>query len=333
MKQIYKLMLSALIIAAATACERRSLYDDCPGDVSIPVKVDWSISGITPNSGSDADLVHRVSLRFFPKDGSTAFDRYLEGNVSEGEIKVPAGIYSVVVYNEAIDDVYWSETIWFDKTNDYNLFSANIVEISPLPYDFYTPQPGEKFAPGLFKLASWSLDHFEVTQTPKNCNDCGGITNDALTKVKLRRLTIPTHVVADVTNLKSAMRMEAALTGLASKVYMASGQNEISPVTHLFAFQSPVWNDATHTDGWVERRLLTFGRLLQPSSYSLNLGVILVSGERYVADTPLYYDIKDQIESSQPQGDIEVRVNLTLPDKVDGDINVGGWDDEEHIIQ
>lgn len=325
-------MLSALFLAVVTACERRSLYDHCSGDVPIPVKIDWSISGITPNSRTDADFVHRVSIRFFPKDGSAAFDRYLEGNIFEGEINVPEGSYSVVVYNEAIDDVYWSEAIRFDNTDDYNLFSANIVEMSPLPYDFYTPQPDETFASEPLKLASWNLDYFEVVRFKKNCKECGDDMNNALTKVKLRRLMIPVRVVAEVTNLKSAMRMEAALTGMANKVYMALGKNVTSPTTHLFAFRSPVWNDETKTDGWVERRLLTFGRMSQPSAYSLNMGVIFTIGERYTPDTPLRYDVKDQVESSQPQDDIEVRVNLSLPE-VQSDIDVGDWDDEEHIIQ
>lgn len=332
MKQLYKLMLSAIFLTTTTACERRSLYDDCLGDVSIPVKIDWSISGITPNSGSEVDFVHRVSIRFFPKDGSPAFDRYLEGDVFEGEIHVPKGTYSVVVYNEAVDDIYWSDAIRFDDVNDYNLFSANIIEISPLPYDFYTPQPGETFAAEPLKLASWSLDHFEVALYKKNCNECNDEINTALTKVKLRRLVIPVHVVAEVTNLKSAMRMEAALTGMASKVYMASGESATSPTTHLFAFRSPVWNDATEIDGWVERNLLSFGRLSQPSVYSLNMGVIFVTGERYIPDIPLRYDVTNQVISSQQSENIEIRVKLLLP-VVDDGINIGGWDDEDHIIQ
>lgn len=327
MTQLYKLMLLAIVLVSATACERSS-YDYCSEEVSIPVMVDWSISGITPGQQTDADFVHRVSIRFFPKDGSAPFDRYLEGNVFDGNITVPVGDYSVVVYNEAFDDTYWSEAIRFDNANDYHLFSANIVEMSPLPYDFYTPQSGEIFATEPLKLASWSLDNFEVTQPGENCSDC----NTALTQVKLRRLVILTHVVAEVTNLKSAMRIEAALAGIVSKVFMASGEPATAPTTHLFAFQSPVWDDATHTHGWVERNLLTFGRLSQPSIYLLNLGVIFVSGERYTPATPLLYDVTPQVASSQPRDDIEVRVNLALPE-VDGDINVGGWDDEEHIIQ
>lgn len=332
MIQLYKLMLSVMFLATATACEQRPQCDDCLDDVSIPVKIDWSISGITPNSGNDVDFVHRVSIRFFPKDGSTAFDRYLEGNVFEGYIYIPEGTYSVVVYNEAIDDVYWSDAIKFNNTDDYDMFSANIVEISPLPYDFYMPQPGETFATEPLKLASWSLDHFEVVRANKKCKEYADDMSNALTKVTLRRLVIPVHVLAEVTNLKSAMRMEAALTGIVSKVYMGSGKSAIFPTTHLFAFRSPVWNDETKTDGCVERKLLTFGRMLQPSEYSLNMGVIFVTGERYTPDLPLCYDIKEQVESQQPQGDIQVRISLSLPE-VDSDIQVGDWDNEEHIVQ
>lgn len=324
MKKLSQLMLSAMFLATVTACIR-SNDDDCSGEMLIPVKIDWSISGITPNQESGADFVHRVSLRFFPENGSPAFDRYLEGNIFDGTINVPVGTYSVVVYNEALDDVYWSDAIRFDHADDYNQFSANIVETSPLTYDFYTPQPGETFAVEPLKLASWSLDRFEVTRSSKN-------SNDALTGVKLRRLVVPTHVVAEVTNLKSAMRMEAALNGMASKVYMASGKTATAPTTHLFAFRSPVWNDGTHTHGWVDRKLLTFGRLSQSSAYALHLGVLFVTGERYTPDAPLRYDVTNQVVNSPSDGDLEIRVKLLLPE-VNSDINVGEWNDEEHIIQ
>lgn len=320
-----------LFLTATTACEEHSSDDDCFREVSIPVKIDWSISGITPSQPNTADFAHRVSIRFFPEDGTSAFDRYLEDNVSEGVINVPEGIYSVIVYNEAVDDVYWNDAVRFDDTNDYNLFSANIVETSPQPYDFYTPQPGEMFAVEPLKLASWSLERFEVTLS-KDCKECTNEMNTALTRVKLRRLVVSTHVVAEVTNLKSAMRMEAALTGMASKIFMASGEPATAPTTHLFAFRSPVWNDASKTDGWVERRLQTFGRLSQPSVYALHMGVIFVSGERYTPDVPLRYDVTGQILSSPKENDIEVRVKLALPE-VNGDINVGEWDDDEYVIQ
>lgn len=332
MKQLYKLLFSVLFLVKVTACEDCSVYDDSHGEIPIPVKIDWSTSGIAPSSGNNDDFVHRVSIRFFPKDGSAAFDRYLEGNIFEGEIMVPEGSYSVVVYNEAIDDVYWNDAIRFDNIDDYEMFSANIVEISPLPYDFYTPQPGETFAAEQLKLASWSLDNFEVTRAGKNSKDIGVEMSKALTKVQLRRLVIPIHVVAEVTKLKSAMRMEAALTGIASKVFMASGIPEISPTTHLFAFRSPVWNDETKTDGWVDRKLLTFGRMSQPSEYWIHIGVIFVTGERYTPEIPLCYDVKNQIESPQRQLDIKVSISLLLPE-VDSDIGVGDWDDEDHIIQ
>ena len=330
-----------------SACERRPLEDEYFETALIPVRIDWRRSGIAVTQPDGNGLVHRVSIRFFPKDGSPAFDRYLETNVIEGEINVPPGRYSVVIFNEAVSDIYWEDVIFFTDVNDYDRFAANIVP-DAATYPFYTSLYGERFVVEPFRLASWSLGDFEVTRdmiksTRYTGTRSGGSvsSNDryALLDVEMRPLTYNVNVVAHVENLCSAQLIQTAMRGFSSKVYMASALTEQVPVTHIFSLNGRTWDDpANPIDGTTRKSFLSFGRLPQTSQYFLNMDVLFVTGELYTPPTPFLFNVTDQIESSGVSVGIDVNINIdmaidiALP-YVEGGIYVGDWDDENIILQ
>lgn len=341
---LIKNIFAVAFLLAAMACERRPLEDYDYQTALIPVKIDWSNSGIAVTRPDGDGLVHRVSIRFFPKDGSPAFDRYLEGNIIEGEIEVPAGNYSVVVFNESVHDIYWSDEIYFTAIDDYADFAANIRPADPANYPYYTLLPDEKLIVEPLSLASWSLDDFEVTnemvsrsrseaaraqisRTPED-------PNNALTAVGMRPLTYKVTVTSSVENLCSAQLIEGALRGFATKVYMASAQTAQSPATHIFKLNGRKWDDASQIDGTTHKSFLSFGRLPQASDYWLNLDVLFVTGELYdpanYGNPPLLFDISNQVTPAL--NDVNVNISLSLP-YIEGGIYVGDWDDEEIAIQ
>ena len=332
-----------------TACERRPLEDDFAEMALIPVKIDWSKSGIDVTSPDGNGLVHRVSLRFFPTDGSPAFDRYLETNVIEGVIEVPIGKYNVVVFNESVNDVYWEDAIYFTDVNNYNSFAANIVTDSPANYPLYTPIPGETLIVEPYKLASWNLDNFEVTRemvtysrsrnrSNMTLRDVGG---EELTKVVMRPLTYNVTVAARVENLCSAQQIQTAMRGFSSKVYMASARTEQTPVTHIFNLNGRVWDDpANPIHGTTRKTFLSFGRLPQAAQYWVNLDILFVTGEFFVPPRPLLFNVSEQVGESEVSVGIDVNINIDIDIAIDiqlpyveGGIHVGEWDDEEVILQ
>lgn len=326
MKTITRILLISLLLSGAvfTSCERRELCDgpDATASVQVPVAIDWSQSGITPTSRAGGDFVHRVSLRFFPKDGSQAFDRYLEGDVYNGFVDVPLGDYSVIVYNEALDDNYWSNNLYFSDIDDFGAFAANLINDNPTNYDFYTVAPGETLSMEPLKLASWSLDDFRVTSPMSDQ------MYNALTVVKLYKLTYWSTVAVTATHLNSSYLMHGILKGLVNKVQMASRQVIASPSTHIFLFDAITWSDPTQTDGTIRGRFLTFGRQPDPdATYWLALDVILKSGARYVPPTPFVFDVSDQVHAPS-NTDVNISVNIALPELKDG-VDVGDWDDGE----
>ena len=333
-KMAYAVVLSLII----TACERRPLEEEYYESALIPVKIDWSRSGIPVTDAGGSGYVHRVSLRFFPKDGSPAFDRYLETNVIEGVIAVPIGEYSVVVFNESVYDIYWEDAIYFTEIDDYNNFAANIVTDDASNYPLYTPLSGENLIVEPFMLASWSIDDFSVTrdmvrQTNWQKNGTRAPqANDmmnALTKIVMRQLTYVVTVTVQVENLCSVQHIQCAARGFAQKVYMASARTVQVPATHIFLLNGRRWDDASQINGTVEKSFLSFGQLPQPSEYWLNLNVLFTTGELY--DQPLLYDVSNRV-LNQIQMDINLNLNIKLP-YIEGGIHVGNWDDENIILQ
>ena len=100
MKDMKKYILVLLALIVVVACKRQELGGSCYVSVRLYVDVNWDNSGISPTKIA-VDDVHRVSLRFFPKDGSEPFERYLETNVYGGYIEVPIGDYSIMAMNES----------------------------------------------------------------------------------------------------------------------------------------------------------------------------------------------------------------------------------------
>ncbi|MGL5682915.1 MAG: DUF5119 domain-containing protein [Marinifilaceae bacterium] len=319
------------------ACNRRDMGADQPETALITVNIDWSNSGITPTKNQSGDYVNKVSLRFFPKDGSTPFDRYIETDVTHGQIMVPLGEYAVVVFNEAVNDPFWSNYLEFSNVNDYSQFSAVLLKDESYQ-DFYTPQPGEPIVREPHKLASWSIDHFAVTENmiaqSRNPNPVGLTPMEdemlkAFSNVPLQALTCSANLSAHIQNLGSTQQIRGAFQGLANKVYMASRKTEVTSCTHIIRFLNPVWDDATETHGKVAAQFLTFGPLpagtLPTPVYKVQMDVILVTGERYTLPDGVF-DLTDQVHGSFPncEGEFSFEVPYT-----EGGIHVGDWEDEQ----
>ncbi len=173
-------ILLGLIIIFTSSCAYQPILerDIVYTSAYIPVKINWNNSGfnILENgvSKQSGESVHRATFRFFPKDGSEPFERYLEGNVYDGEIEVPIGEYSVIVMNESHTDVYWEgsvtsgyESIVFENVDSYENFSAYVKTHTNNPAGYYLTEyvnDNYLFMQPPLRLATWSIDNFVVTQ-------------------------------------------------------------------------------------------------------------------------------------------------------------------------
>ena len=345
-------LMSALIIGSLVRCERRPLEDDeQPPAALIPVNIDWSKSGLNVTSPDGGDAVHRVSLRFFPKGKNMpVFDIYLEGNVTEGNIRVPIGKYSVIVFNESVDDRgYWDGKIRFTDVNSFNDFAANAIPFNANMRDqlfpFYRPQTGENFMNEPLALASWSIEDFEVTEAMVMVShgekqllfltEEENRMYNALKYVVMRALTRPVNVTAQVENLISVHQAYAAMQGFANKVYMASARTTYDSTTYLFTFDRRKY-DTNGKDGVMNSSFLSFGRTptsaANRESYKIAADMLFVTGELYKPTPPLLFDVTEQVLSNY---DTEIEINLFIHYKlpyIEGGIAVDEWDDDVYTL-
>lgn len=345
MSHVYQWMLLALLLTGS--CKRRPLEDESAVTARIPVKIDWSESNIpvSEDDPSGGGYVHRVSLRFYPEDGSPVFEQYLEGNIFEGEVLVPVGRYKVIVMNESAEDTsYWEDAIVFSDVDSFSDFAATIRPMSPAfiaqNYPFYTPAPGENMIVEPFHLASWSLGEFEVTdemiRVSRSPSRGGRAAVDGmleqLTRIKMRALTRDVDVTAHIKNLISAQPIYTVAKGFAGKVYMASGQTADVPSSYLFKLNGRVM-DPNGKDGTTHKSFLSFGRVPAGSdeSYWIGMDIMLTDGTLYTPAVPLMFDVTGQVPES-----VNLRIELRIPPGegqielpyIDGGIYVGDWDDE-----
>jgi hypothetical protein len=328
----------ALITMLFGSCTHRPIVEpeQYSGETApLRVRIDWSRSGINETNRANSDQVHRVSVRFFPKDGSQAFDQYLELDVTQGEVRVPKGEYSVVVFNESIhDEGYWGENIGFVGVDSYDDFAAEALDYQEEArgrfFPEFQPAPEERTMVEPLPLASWSLDELVITEAMiKGREVC-----NALMDVRMRRLTPMVSVEAQVENLSSAVVHYVTGRGFAGRVKMASAKTE-NPSTQLFTIRAVdhQYYTVDGPDGIATRSVRTFGRTTETEHerYELDFDVVLVSGDEYKNDG-LRFDVTDQMTVFKQGEDIGLKAHYTLPlyESV-SPVTVTAWGDEEVI--
>ncbi len=326
-----------IVALLAAGCTRRPLEEEIPTTARLRVVIDWSDSNIpvTRDDPTGGEHVHRVSLRFYPAEGAV-FERYLEGNIFEGEVEVPPGSYDVVVMNESVMDAsYWAGAVTFADVDDFERFSAFVEPMPPgrvaLHHPFYVAARGEKINVEPLRLASWSVRGLEVTPGMAATRAEAGATIEA----KMRRLTYNVRVTAHVRNLVSAQSFHTALRGLADRVMIASGETHHSPSTHVFQLNDRRLEPGGK-HGTVSKSFLSMGRLPEHAErggeiYTVDKDIVLRSGRLHTAAGPLSFDVTDQVLGGAGP-DIEIVIGseldpIELP-WIEGGVSVEPWVDE-----
>ncbi len=275
MRRLYTYIVA--IILVSTSCQHQPILEREFEYTSaeIPVKINWATSGIEVDeygmalTKGDTKLIHRTTFRFFPKDGSEPFERYIGAGESiwTGYITIPIGEYSIIVMNDAITDNFWngsesmgSQSVGFDNTNNYEQFAAFVNTSSNYPdeYRWNAYKGSHQFMQQPLRLSSYSIDDFKVTEgmaeyyiSIKNKEnnisnkeiDFSSLTEEEqamylkLTRdfegdtdgLDMRKLSKDVRVVLNVKNLTSAEYINGGLTGFVNKVNMRSGIGYMEP--------------------------------------------------------------------------------------------------------
>ena len=246
----------ALMIALVfSACELRILEDDFMETALIPVRIDWSVSGVA------VEEIHRASVWLFPQEGGTPLEYRLESDVTYREIAVPVGVYSALIFNETIDPTDWN-SLAFTGTKGYETFAA--VNVPQSSIGFYERSNDLPLIGSPDAIAAWSLDRFEVTPEmiertrplTRHKTDPKDVVSD-LTVAKPTPRFERVVITAFVTNLKSAKQATGTIDGINSGVYLATGKRMTKPAVQAFILNGRVYDG---NDGTTTRTFNIFGK-------------------------------------------------------------------------
>jgi hypothetical protein len=330
----------AAMIYALSGCERRPLEGNFdPETALIPVHIDWSKSGVP------VEQMHRASILLFPEAGGEPLEYRMEKSLTDDEIQVPVGVYSVIVFNETTDPTDW-EFIDFTDKDSYHAFAA--VALPAASRGFYSRADDIPLIENPDPLAAWSLTRFEVTKEImlRSRSTRGTRANSRAEEILDEQIAglsniVPTPrietitITARVTNLASSMQVTGILDGMSTGVYMASGEKMTTTGAHAFILNGRVY-DENGKDGTTTKTFNIFGRKPPTAHIDLYIDFLLNDGTLHPRQSFDATNMTTSIPDTAPPADkIEVGYSdlppdhpIVLPDMdVNAGIDVDDWDD------
>jgi hypothetical protein len=327
-------MLVATVLL--TGCKYRPLEDELHSTALIPVGIDWSESGV------DESTMHRASVLLFPDDGGETLEYYLENDLTYTEIEVPIGTYSVLIFNETMDDSDWS-SLKFTGTDHYETIAVEGIEETSR--GFYTRSDELPLIKNPEPIAAWGMEGLTVTLDMITRTRSATRTRAALEDVAADLLGVKPQprfekitITARATNLASSMQVTGLLHGMASGVYLASGLRMTVSSSHALLLNGRVYDEENPKDGTTTTTIDIFGKLpIASARYYLDLDFLLNDGTLHPRES---FDVTDMIipeqETVVPTERVDVGESATAPDHEivlpsmdvgSGGITVGDWND------
>lgn len=335
-------LFGAICAALLAGCERRELT--YPGELAIiPIHIDWSESQLEQDKNS------RASVWLFPKDGQAPIENHFQGNITDVEVKAPAGRYDILVFNEAIDD--WQGVIEFRGIDKFETFGAYLLpDNSALAK---ARSGGNTYHQTAMPLAACGVTDFVVTRSMidltrtrafDQTRSGAGLTKaeentvdqmlSRVSTVKPQPMVRSLFVKAKVYNLNSAYGAIAKFTGAAEGIILSTGELIISPVSHLLKMNNRQMEE-NKKDGTIETRFLTFGLLNKSEQITIHLS-FQIWDNSWIDDSRLFnitetiagkeeYEIDLELGSPRPGQPEEEDHPVVLPAS---DVDVGNWEEK-----
>lgn len=324
------------LLAALSSCDRRELtYYEVS---EITVTADWSESGL-----DDGEQPYGATTVFYPRDGG-APKIFRMGDRSGEVVRLPTGVYDVVIFNRSFDDF---GNISFRGTGSYRTLEAYARKVETRR-DNASRTETRTIVGSPDELAAGTMEGFTVTedmlgnysQTPygraKPSRAAGDAPDEDAYTVRLRPRKLTREVVAvlHVEGLNNIRMATCRLDGVAESVFLAGGEASAHTVTQEFSPSDIAFTPGSPFDGTLKGTFEVFG-LRASDDHRLHLEALLVDGKTvHTGD----YDRVEVEEKEDGEGTVSLHVNVTtdkIPDvKPEGgsgsgfDVEVDGWGDD-----
>ena len=313
------------------ACERRELTYYEVAEISL--SADWSLSGL---DSKEADF--GATALFYPQTGGEP-KVFLLGDRSGDKIRLPEGIYHVLLFNRSFNDF---SNITFRGKECYETLEACAGKIITRPDEgirTLVSSPEE--------LAVATMEGFEVTE--KMLGNYGSTpykqptvhpeitaTGDDpchihLTPQKMTRKIIATFHIKGLNNVRS---LTCRLNGVSESVFLATGKPSANTVIQEFVPSTYQFTPESPADGTISGTFEIFG-LHTGSEHRIYIDALLTDGKTHFTES---YDKVEVTETDDGQGTTTLRIEVNTgkipdvePETGSGssfDVDVNGWEND-----
>lgn len=303
------LLLLSWLLASLSGCSFRDMEDDYPVS-GVQIKLDWT--GVTDK------LPETMRVIFYPKDAEgRKVDSYL--SAAGGEVKVPPGSYSLVVYN------FNTESIQIRGEESFEEIEAFTGHCTGL---------------GVEEDMVWSPDALYVVAL----DDVEIKKSDVALQMELKPKAVVRSYSFDikVTGFKNVASIVCYVSGTSGRYYLGKQV--------YLQSEAPIYVDTKREDGLLWGYFSNFvlpGGLETRAAGQMMLTVKLIKIDNTMQETKV--DITELLEAppdddGETEPDEEVHIEVPVPDgeivvddvETDGNggINgdVGDWDDETDVV-
>lgn len=308
-------------------CDRRELtyYETA----EIALTVDWSQSGLD-NSEEEA---RGATAIFYPTDGGEP-KIFLMGNYSREAVRLPQGVYNVILFNRSFTDF---SNISFRGNDGFETLEAYSKRIE-------TRADTRTITASPEKIASATVKGFAVTeemlgnytQTTFGKSGYAATPEDGRCTLSFvpENRTYEVITVIRVEGLNNIRSATCRLDGVSESFFLATGKTSVPNVAQEFTLSHPVFDEGSAFNGTLTGKFNVFG-IDFAKEHRLHLEAQLVDGKTVFTGD---YDNVKVTEKDNGEGVITIYVEAQtdkIPDvKPEGgsdsgfDVDIGGWGDE-----
>ncbi len=228
---ICKLLIMG-ILPVLCACEHKELCYHHPHTVTVMVEFDWQNAPAASPEG--------MCVFFYPQDADGSVERYDFLGTTGGEVKLPAGMYNVICYNNDTEGVSFSGTSKYDTytayTRDDNSVSSSSMNAgakSNAEGDDYDDS-GERAVINPDMMWSASAYNLEITEEggisyvcvpQEDGEDVYTESPDNVLMLYPKQIVCSyTFQVLNVQNLKYAVQISGTLSGMSAQINIPTSE-------------------------------------------------------------------------------------------------------------
>lgn len=306
---VLHIVFAALLILV-NGCSHETQLDSPATLCKVRLDIDWDKSGI------ELDDMTGMTAIFYPTDGS-ARSQFLSNKVTGKEISLKAGIYNVVVFNQAAEDFSY---FTIEGQDQYATLRITMKERGS---DWYKPGEGECVGHEPEPFAVALTQGFEVTEAMVLASRIEGKVFSFACEPKA--VTYGTKLSVHIKGLYNIKEARGSIQNMAHTYWITEQKAGTDGITFCFTMSDKKYDEGSTSDGILSGTFYSFGppeaATKATTANILNLSILLVDGKTIISKT---YNVTKQIEASKPVPPSTDPSQGPSPEQKEPEIIIGG---------